>query len=119
MRNLKSSTAFLMCLVLIVPAPISAQSADKLYPCVSLSGDVVQNANQLSQALLAFLGGDEQSRPNQKAKPDTFACDVVALDEAIVQGGDELAAAMDAAPQDRLEMLREQMETAESAPAAA
>ncbi len=102
-----------MCLALAVPTTLTAQNAGKPYPCVSPSGDVVQNVNQLSRALLAFLAGEDAKKGPKSA--DIAACDAVTLEEAIADGGDELAAAMDAAPEEHLALLTNPPEAAPEA----
>lgn len=110
MPNLKSTTALAVSLSLAMPGIAPAQNADTGYPCIGPSGETVQNKRQLSRAILTYLEGEEASdRGNFK---DAEACTADAIQAAIDEGGDELNAAMGAAPEDRLAALTDALSTA-------
>lgn len=51
-KHLKSGTALLMSLALIVPAPIIAQTADAPFPCIAPNGKEVSDSAQLAESIL-------------------------------------------------------------------
>lgn len=102
--RLKSGTALLVSFALIAPMPVFAQNAD-VFPCIAPNGDEVVDADQFAQLLIA----------TGNAVLDTGTCTQDALDQAIVSGGDALAAAL-AAPK---EPTADSVESAPAEPEAA
>ncbi|NNE88714.1 MAG: OmpA family protein [Silicimonas sp.] len=90
---LKSTTSIVMCLALIVPTQGVSQGNDRGFPCVAPSGENVNNANQLSRALLEYVTTGDLAE-------DIGNCDASVLLEAVERGGDDLALALEAAPED-------------------
>lgn len=109
-KSLKMTTAIFACLSISLPAPIWAQDPAQGFPCVAPDGSEVVDPEMLSNVLLQYFSAGTPSE-------EFGTCDVVAVQSAFDFGGEDLEAALAAAPaelQAQLPTTDENSNTAEA-----
>ncbi|MBB97399.1 MAG: hypothetical protein CML68_22705 [Rhodobacteraceae bacterium] len=115
-RALTSTTAVALCLSLAAPAPLLAQDQqNRPFPCVAPTGAIADTPKALSDELMALTTTDAQAAPQADAG-DVQVCSPGAIQRGIDRGGEELAAAMQAAPQQVQNQLAALTEAAPAEP---
>ncbi|MAY46922.1 MAG: hypothetical protein CML65_16925 [Rhodobacteraceae bacterium] len=96
---LASTTAVAMCLALATPAPVLGQddTESRPFPCLAPTAEVADNPRLLSIELMEYLK-DPTAQADTPAPGDGPNCTAGAIRRGIERGGDDMTAALQAAP---------------------
>lgn len=115
-RHALTSTTAAICLALTSATPVLAQddTRNRPFPCVAPTARIADNPKLLSVELLTYLE-DPAAQTDATPPQDVQTCSAGAIRRGIVRGGEEMTAALKAAP----EVVRNQviaMATADGKP---